>query len=198
MSFAMSAHSISPQPPESDFFSVSRESGLLLGATYRPSPHCDARPDPEDISLVVIHGISLPPGKFGGEDVANLFLGQLDTQAHPYYRQLQGVKVSAHLFIRRTGEVIQFVPFHLRAWHAGVSRFGVRHHCNHFSIGIELEGTDTCPYTEQQYASLSLVLSALRTTYPSLTHAPVMGHSDIAPLRKTDPGAGFEWTNLAR
>jgi AmpD protein len=190
----MSSQMISLLPP----FSISVETGLLLEADYRPSPHYDARPDPQDLSLVVIHGISLPPGQFGGEAVSHLFLGTLDTESHPYYRQLHGVRVSAHLFIRRTGEVIQFVPFHQRAWHAGVSRFGARHRCNDYAIGIELEGTDTSPYTEQQYACLSQVLSALRTAYPSLFHAPVVGHADIASLRKTDPGSGFVWSNLAK
>ena len=177
-------------------FSISSKTGLLAGAEYRPSTHYDARPDPEDLSLVVLHGISLPPGKFGGEAVSALFLGQLDPQAHPYYPLLAGVRVSAHLFIRRTGEIIQFVPFHHRAWHAGLSRLGSRENCNDFSIGIELEGTDTSGYADIQYNVLSAVLSVLRSTYPSLKNAPVLGHSDIAPLRKSDPGAGFNWAKL--
>jgi len=177
-------------------YRVLQATGVLVGADYRPSPHQDDRPDPQALSLLVIHGISLPPGQFGGEAVSELFLGNLDSNAHPYYRQLVGVRVSAHLWIRRSGEVVQFVPFHCRAWHAGVSKFGQYRQCNDFSIGIELEGTDTCPYTDAQYEALTQVIHALRQAYPSLASAPIVGHADIAPLRKTDPGSSFDWEKL--
>jgi AmpD protein len=172
---------------------IDTQAGLLIGANFCETAHCDDRKAADDMSLIVVHGISLPPGEFGGDDVVDLFQGTLDCHKHPYYAQLSGVKVSSHLFIRRDGEVVQFVPFHLRAWHAGVSRFANRTACNDFSIGIELEGTDTSTYTDAQYESLNTVLVALRDAYPSLAQAPVVGHSDIAPQRKTDPGLGFDW-----
>jgi len=172
---------------------IDTQTGLLITATFHMTEHCDRRFAADDLSLIVVHGISLPPGEFGGGDVIDLFQGKLNCATHPYYAQLQGVRVSSHLFIRRDGGVVQFVPFHLRAWHAGVSRFAHRTACNDFSIGIELEGTDTSAYTDAQYTSLNTVLVALRDAYPSLVGAPVVGHSDIAPLRKTDPGLGFDW-----
>jgi AmpD protein len=175
---------------------IDRQTGLLNLASFYPTSHYDERSDVNDLSLVVIHGISLPPGQFGGSDVIDLFQGKLNCTRHPYYALLQGVRVSSHLFIRRDGEVVQFVPFHLRAWHAGVSRFAHRKACNDFSIGIELEGTDTSAYTDTQYDALNAVLVALRDAYPSLTQAPVLGHSDIAPQRKTDPGVGFDWVRV--
>jgi AmpD protein len=172
---------------------IDTQTGLLNNALLHLSDHCDLRLCPDDLALIVVHGISLPPGQFGGDDVLDLFQGTLDCHKHPYYAQLKGVRVSSHLFIRRDGEVVQFVPFHLRAWHAGMSRFANRTACNDFSIGIELEGTDTGSYTDTQYESLNAVLVALRDAYPSLAQAPVVGHSDIAPQRKTDPGLGFDW-----
>lgn len=172
---------------------VNVATGWLDEAQVMPTAHQDARPEGQGPELVVVHGISLPPGQFGSDDVQKLFLGQLKVDEHPFYWQLQGVRVSAHLFIRRDGSLMQFVPFHARAWHAGLSRLGNRSGCNDFSIGIELEGTDTCAYEPAQYACLNEVLVALRAAYPSLAGVPVVGHADIAPLRKTDPGLGFDW-----
>ena len=165
-------------------------------ATRLPSPHADDRPDPADICLVVIHGISLPPGVFGSGLVGLFFRGMLDARAHPGLADLAGVRVSSHLFITRRGALTQFVPFHRRAWHAGVSRHGGRANCNDFSIGIELEGTDDRPYTNTQYARLAAVLAALFRRYPALAPTRVVGHEHIAPGRKTDPGPFFDWRRL--
>ncbi len=169
--------------------------GWLQGVTHIPSPNCDARPEGEAIRLVVIHAISLPPGEFGGPGVIELFTNRLDPAAHPFYATIEGLRVSAHFFIRRDGEPIQFVPCTARAWHAGVSRWEGRERCNDFSIGIELEGTDDLPFTDAQYAVLNDLLALLREAYPI---AAVVGHADIAPGRKTDPGPCFEWSRLDR
>ncbi len=157
------------------------------------SPHCDERPEGETISLLVIHNISLPPGQFGGEDVEQLFMGTLDCDRHPFYAQLRGLRVSSHLFIRRDGEVLQFVPYQRRAWHAGVSRMQGRERCNDFSIGIELEGTDHQPYTDAQYLALAAVSRDIMRRFPAITLGRIVGHNDIAPGRKTDPGPAFDW-----
>ena len=167
--------------------------GWLTDARHLPSPNCDARPDGTAIELIVIHNISLPPGVFDGDAVIQLFTNRLDWDAHPYYQQIRGIKVSAHFFIRRDGSLIQFVPCRLRAWHAGVSSWCERERCNDFSIGIELEGTDELPFTEAQYASLIPLLQALKWVYPVRA---VVGHSEIAPGRKTDPGMYFEWERV--
>ncbi|SDW25756.1 N-acetylmuramyl-L-alanine amidase, negative regulator of AmpC, AmpD [Nitrosomonas eutropha] len=164
--------------------------GYLVHARYIPSPNCDERPDGNDISLLVIHAISLPPEEFGGEGVIELFTNQINPQAHPYYQELTGLKVSSHFFIRRDGEIIQFVPCTLRAWHAGVSCWQGRTRCNDFSIGIELEGSDNQPFAPIQYARLVKLTQALQATYP--IH-DIVGHVDIAPQRKTDPGPCFDW-----
>lgn len=169
------------------------ESGWLVGARRRPSPHCDARPNGVEPELVVLHNISLPPGEFGGGHVAELFEGRLDSRAHPYFATLEGLRVSAHFLIERDGRVTQFVPCDLRSWHAGVSSFRGRACCNDWSIGIELEGTDFMPFEPAQYAALGAVLAALTACYP-LRH--VAGHSHVAPGRKTDPGPGFDWSSL--
>jgi AmpD protein len=157
------------------------------------SPNCDERPPGVPISLLVVHSISLPPGEFGGSDVANLFCNTLDCSAHPFYAELVGLRVSAHLFVRRTGAIVQFVPCALRAWHAGVSSWRGRPRCNDFSIGIELEGTDDGPFDPVQYARLATLVRTLQRAYPI---EDVVGHSDVAPGRKTDPGAGFDWPRL--
>lgn len=170
--------------------------GRLVGTVYRPSPHCDARPTGMPISLLVIHGISLPAGEFGGPWIERLFLGRLEAAAHPALAGLAGVRVSAHLLIRRDGKIIQFVPFKRRAWHAGVSVFQDRPRCNDYSIGIELEGTDAAPYADIQYARLITVTRALMRAYPAITRDRVVGHCDIAPERKTDPGPAFDWSRL--
>lgn len=158
------------------------------------SPHCDVRPPGTAITLVVIHGISLPPGKFGGDGVQQLFMGTLDPALHPYYAAIANLRVSAHFFIRRDGEVVQFVPCWRRAWHAGVSTWRGRERCNDYSIGIELEGTDRTAYAAPQYDALADLLVALKRRYPL---AATVGHSDIAPGRKSDPGPAFDWSRLA-
>lgn len=163
--------------------------GLLVGAEYIPSPNCDPRP-PGGIELLVIHNISLPPGQFGGDGVQGLFTNTLDVDAHPYYRTISGLKVSAHFFVRRDGHIIQFVSCLHRAWHAGLSCWQGRERCNDFSVGIELEGTDELPFTDAQYESLQALTAALRAAYPL---RGIAGHSDIAPQRKTDPGHCFDW-----
>lgn len=163
--------------------------GLLVGGEYIPSPNCDDRPE-GPVELLVIHNISLPPGEFGGDGVERLFTNTLDIHAHPYYQTIAGVRVSAHFFVRRDGRIIQFVPCVKRAWHAGESCWQGGFRCNDFSIGIELEGTDTTPFTAAQYKALRRLTTALRKTYPL---RGIAGHSDIAPQRKTDPGPSFNW-----
>ncbi len=164
-----------------------------MGARFVASPNFDARPDPADISLLVIHAISLPPDQFGGPYVKQLFTNRLDPSAHAYFETLKDLKVSAHLFIARDGALTQFVPFDRRAWHAGVSTFGGRQRCNDFSIGIELEGCDSQPFERAQYRALTVATKALLHAYPHLLPAHIVGHSDIAPGRKTDPGPHFDW-----
>ncbi len=163
--------------------------GLLDTAQFITSPNCDERPIGTDISLLVIHNISLPPNEFGGNGVIELFTNQIDPQAHPYYQSLQGLKVSAHFFIRRDGTAIQFVSCNDRAWHAGVSSWQGKDRCNDYSIGIELEGSDTTPFTDAQYAALAALTQCLCAHYPI---KDIAGHSDIAPGRKTDPGPYFD------
>ncbi|HXU93481.1 MAG TPA: 1,6-anhydro-N-acetylmuramyl-L-alanine amidase AmpD [Gallionella sp.] len=163
--------------------------GLLVGGDYVPSPNFDERPAGA-IDLLVIHNISLPPDEFGGDGVQRLFTNTLDAEAHPYYRTIAGLKVSAHFFIRRDGRLIQFVPCSKRAWHAGVSAWQGRERCNDFSVGLELEGCDTLPFTDAQYEMLHCLTLALRAAYPL---RGIAGHSDIAPQRKTDPGPHFNW-----
>ncbi len=166
------------------------ESGWIAGIRQLPSPNCDARPQGSAIELLVIHNISLPPGEFGGPGIVELFTNRLDPGAHPYYREIAGRRVSAHFLIRRDGELLQFVPCGLRAWHAGESNWRGRSRCNDFSIGIELEGTDEVPFEDAQYQRLAGLVRALATAYPGI---PSVGHSDIAPGRKTDPGPCFDW-----
>ncbi len=170
-----------------------RLDGWILGVRQVPSPNCDNRPDDEEVSLIVIHSISLPPGVFLGDAVERLFTNRLDSSEHPYYATLEGLKVSAHFFVRRTGEVLQFVPLHMRAWHAGVSSWRGRTRCNDFSIGIELEGTDAGSYSDAQYAELAGLMSILRDRLPI---RGVAAHSEIAPGRKSDPGPGFDWKRI--
>lgn len=167
--------------------------GWLDQAVRRPSPHADARPEGTTIDLLVIHNISLPPGEFGGDWIDALFLGRLDPLAHPYFAMIAGQRVSAHLLIRRDGRLIQYVPLQGRAWHAGVSRFEGRERCNDFSIGIELEGTDDRPFTDPQYDRLAACTRLIMRHYPAINEARIVGHSDIAPERKTDPGPAFDW-----
>lgn len=177
---------------------VDPATGLLDAARQCPSPNRDARPDPNDLSLAVIHGISLPPGEFGGEAIDRLFTNTLDVDAHPYFRGLDGLRVSAHVLIRRDGKLVQYVPFHERAWHAGRSRWGTREACNDFAVGIELEGTDEQSYEAVQYHRLAAVVTALATAYSRFDCRCLAGHSDVAPGRKTDPGPTFDWRRLDR
>ncbi len=164
--------------------------GIVRAAAQIASPNCDARPAGAGISLLVIHGISLPPGEFGGPWIVELFTNRLKSKVHPYFAQLADQKVSAHFLIRREGSLAQFVPCALRAWHAGVSTWRGRERCNDFSIGVELEGTDDVPYTDAQYTMLAALTRAVRRRYRI---RDVVGHCDIAPGRKTDPGSAFDW-----
>ncbi len=166
----------------------------LTDITHVPSPNFNDRPNENDISLIVIHCISLPPNEFDGDYINDLFCNRLNPDAHPYFQEIYTLQVSAHLLIRRYGECVQFVAFNKRAWHAGISRFQERENCNDFSIGIELEGCETIAYTQAQYEKLNEVMAVLLKTYPNLTH--IVRHSDIAPERKTDPGASFEWSKI--
>ncbi len=180
----------------SDRFSIDTETGLIEPARQCPSPNCDARPAGAAPELLVVHGISLPPGEFGGPGIEQLFTNQLDWDAHPYFQEIRGMEVSAHLLIRRDGELVQFVPFTQRAWHAGESTFRGRLRCNDFSIGVELEGEDETPYSDAQYEVLAGVTQAISSAYPQITGREVAAHSDIAPGRKTDPGPAFDWLRL--
>ncbi len=165
----------------------------LSQARQAPSPNCNARPAGEAVSLLVIHNISLPPGQFGSGHIELFFQNRLPIDADPFYQEIKDMTVSSHLLIERDGAVVQFVDFDRRAWHAGASLFDGRDNCNDFSIGIELEGTDTQPYTDLQYEALAKVTAALQQAYPALTAERITGHSDIAPGRKTDPGPAFDW-----
>ena len=156
------------------------------------SPNFNQRPD-DHINMVVIHNISLPPNQFSGHFIEDFFCNELDCSAHPYFQEIKDLKVSAHLLIKRDGEMIQFVPFNERAWHAGVSEFQGQSNCNDVSIGIELEGADDIPYTQQQYQCLANVTLSLCEQYPLITRERIVGHCDIAPGRKTDPGPSFDW-----
>ena len=177
-------------------FSVDTEGGLLRPARQCASPNHDERPAGSRITLVVLHGISLPPGEFGGDQIERFFCNALDCDAHPYFGEIRDLRVSTHLLVRRDGEVVQFVPLSRRAWHAGQSCFRGIPACNDYSIGIELEGDDLTPYTAAQYRALAALLRALLAAYPSLSLRRVAGHCDIAPGRKTDPGPVFDWLRL--
>ena len=170
--------------------------GLLSTARYVPSQHCDERPKETKIDMIVVHNISLPPGEFGTGAVEAFFCGKLDFVAHPYYETISHLRVSSHLLIERSGEIIQFVPFDKRAWHAGQSFFQGKTQCNDFSIGIELEGTDELAYEKIQYEKLAGVIHALCKTYPAIHRDRIIGHSNIAPGRKTDPGEAFDWNYM--
>ena len=166
--------------------------GILQGATQIPSPNFNQRPKNTDIQLIVVHNISLPPSQFGGGYIQQFFQNQLDWNAHPYFKEIEGMQVSAHVLILRTGEAIQFVNFNDRAWHAGRSNYLGLQECNDYSIGIELEGSDDLPFEDEQYQTLVKIIKQLQLTYPKTKHH-IAGHSDIAPLRKTDPGPYFDW-----
>jgi AmpD protein len=175
---------------------IDLQSGLLCEARQVNSPNYDARPADTAIDLVVVHAISLPAGEFGGPWIDKLFCNELDAATNPEFADICGLKVSAHMLIRRSGELVQYVPFHQRAWHAGASCFEGRERCNDFSIGIELEGCDTHAFTGAQYRQLVQLCCALMKAYPGITPQRITGHSDIAPGRKTDPGPCFDWRAL--
>jgi AmpD protein len=177
-------------------FSIDTDSGLVRGTRQVLSPYFDARPSAARPELIVVHGISLPPGEYGGPYIEQLFTGNLPLDAHPYFASIPPGRVSAHALIRRDGQLVQFVPFGARAWHAGVSSWQGRAACNDFSIGIELEGVDDAPYDGAQYQALALLIKALCQAYPTLDFTRVVGHSDIAPGRKSDPGESFDWPRL--
>lgn len=177
---------------------VDLESGMLRGVAQIASPNCDARPPGVEPDLIVVHGISLPPGEFGGQWIERLFTNTLPCDAHPYFAELGPLRVSSHLTVRRDGAVTQYVKFTERAWHAGKSSFEGREACNDYSIGIELEGTDTLAYDDAQYRVLGRVIAALCAAYPTLSPDRVVGHSDVAPGRKTDPGPAFDWPHARR
>lgn len=171
------------------------EHGWLVDARRVPSPHHDCRPEEVTPSLLVVHNISLPPGEFGGPWIDALFTGTIDPNTHPFFAEIAHLRVSAHCLIRRDGEIVQYVPFDKRAWHAGVSTYQGRERCNDFSIGIELEGTDVLPYTDAQYHALVAITRLLIACYPEMANH-ITGHSDIAPVRKTDPGPAFDWSRF--
>ncbi len=166
----------------------------LTGANWCPSPNFNERPM-STIDTLVVHNISLPPSEFNNGYIESFFCNELDCSVHPYFDEIKGLEVSSHLLIKRTGEVIQFVRFDQRAWHAGVSRFDNQDNCNDFSIGIELEGADDIEYEEVQYQVLAKVTVALQKAYPAIISNRIVGHSDIAPGRKTDPGPAFNWAH---
>ncbi|WP_111978215.1 1,6-anhydro-N-acetylmuramyl-L-alanine amidase AmpD [Algibacillus agarilyticus] len=172
---------------------IDKQHHILSSARVEASSFFNERPVETDISLLVIHNISLPAGQFGLPYVNDLFMGSLDCTAHPSFCDLQGVEVSSHLFIQRDGQITQYVPFNKRAWHAGVSVFGDKNNCNDFSIGIELEGTDSIAYTAAQYDALVVATLAIMRAYPAISLDRIVGHCDIAPGRKTDPGVAFDW-----
>ncbi len=177
---------------------IDASTGLLTPCSQILSPNRDLRPKNQIIDLIVIHSISLPPGKYGGDAIERFFCNQLPAEEQPYFQQIHTLKVSAHTLIKRDGSIVQFVPFHERAWHAGRSRYQGREHCNDFSIGIELEGTDTEAFENSQYTQLARLVLALEATYPSIDRGSITGHSNIAPDRKTDPGSGFNWQKMKK
>jgi len=190
---------------KTELLDMAIDDGWLTDVEQQISPHYSSRNSSRkssnngteeictEISLLVVHNISLPPAKFGGPYITDLFLGKLDENADPYFKEIAHLKVSAHCLIRRDGKIIQYVSFNNKAWHAGVSAFDGREQCNDFSIGIELEGTDDIPYTEEQYHLLAILVKKLQASYPLISHNHIVGHSDIAPGRKTDPGSSFNW-----
>ena len=186
------------QTPAANPLKIDPTTGLLAAVRQVLSPHFDARPAGTRADLIIVHGISLPPKEFGGPWIDRLFTGSLPADAHPYFRLIAGGRVSAHVLIRRDGQIVQYVPFGERAWHAGVSQYRGRSVCNDFSVGIELEGTDDIPYTDQQYEQLAALIGALLAAYAALSREHIVGHSDVAPGRKTDPGASFDWQRLRR
>ena len=172
------------------------EAGWLQPVEIERSPNYDARPENSKIKLVVVHGISLPPGEFGGGYIQQFFSNRLDPGAHEYFAEINEMRVSAHCLIERSGQIIQFVSFHDCAWHAGESNWQGEEACNQFSIGIELEGTDDLAYSDEQYSRLAELIDCLRKHFPEISEDAICGHNDIAPGRKTDPGPAFDWNRL--
>ncbi len=170
--------------------------GWFTQARKIPSPNYNKRPENVTIDSIIIHSISLPPGQYGGDEIDRFFSNQLDWNEHAYFREIEGLQVSSHLLIRRNGELVQYVNLYDRAWHAGQSCLAGQENCNDFSIGIELEGTDVSPFENSQYETLLAVLKTLKNYFPEITAEKIVGHSDIAPGRKTDPGLGFDWNVL--
>ncbi|MDI9246860.1 1,6-anhydro-N-acetylmuramyl-L-alanine amidase AmpD [Marinobacter sp. CHS3-4] len=191
----MSDHNIPASIPESQSAGASelRSTGRVPFARWCASPNFNQRPEGQTPSLLVVHNISLPPGDFTGDSIERFFCNELDVSADPFFAEIADLKVSSHLLIRRDGSVIQFVNLWDRAWHAGRSSFEGEVECNDFSIGIELEGTDNIPYTDEQYDQLSVLTLLIRAAWPEITSRRITGHSDIAPGRKTDPGPAFKW-----
>lgn len=177
---------------------LSADGAWLTDARRVLSPNCDDRPQGSEISLIIVHGISLPPGEYGGPWIDDFFSNRLDASAHPYFTEIDQVRVSSHLLIRRDGELVQYVPFTARAWHAGKSCYRTREACNDFAIGIELEGQDDEPYEEIQYRQLAELITLLRGHFPGIGETDIVGHSEVAPGRKTDPGPAFDWSRLRR
>jgi AmpD protein len=177
---------------------IDAATGWIEGVRRVVSPNCDDRPSGAELSLIVVHGISLPPGKFGNGWIDRFFCNDLEEGAHPFFATIAGMAVSAHVLVARDGALTQYVPFTRRAWHAGKSNYCGREGCNDYSVGIELEGTDDLPYAAPQYLALAVLVATLRRTYPSLRSAAIVGHSDIAPGRKTDPGPSFDWRRLTQ
>ena len=193
------SHMLQPDPviPRCSHLKVDAESGLMRGVRQVDSPNRDLRPEGVEADLIVVHGISLPPGEFGGPWIDRLFTNTLPADAHPYFKEVNSLRVSSHVVVTRDGAVTQYVKFTERAWHAGKSVYQGREACNDFSVGVELEGTDTLPYEAAQYRALATIVAALCAAYPQLSPQRMAGHSDIAPGRKTDPGPAFDWP-LAR
>ena len=178
--------------------SISFPVGWLSDVRRLPSPNCDPRPLGLEPELIVIHAISLPPGRYGGPWIDRLFTNTLPAEADPYFATIQDLRVSSHVLISRDGTLTQYVPFSMRAWHAGASNWCGREACNDYSIGIELEGADDEPYDDRQYPVLAALIAVLQQAYPALASGAIAGHSDVAPGRKTDPGPGFDWKRLER
>ena len=177
-------------------FQVDPSDGRIHPARALASPNCDARPAGVEPRLLLLHGISLPPGEFGGRAIEDLFCNRLDWDAHPYFSEIRGLEVSAHLLLRRDGSLTQFVPLTMRAWHAGASSFRGEPCCNDYSIGIEVEGEDETPYDERQYAVLPMIVRSILAAYPAISAREIAAHADVAPARKTDPGPAFDWFRL--
>ena len=184
--------------PRGSALQVDLDSGLMSGARQVASPNFDARPEGSPIDLIVVHGISLPPGEFGGPWIDRLFTNSLPPEQHPYFAEIEGLRVSSHLVIARDGALTQYVSFNARAWHAGRSSYQGRSECNDYSVGVELEGADTVPYEPAQYEVLAATIAALCAAYPLLSPQRIAGHSEVAPGRKTDPGPAFDWPQARR